>query len=493
MNRRAASIVGVSFLLACGNSGSSGSSPAAGGATSVSSGGAASSGSGPGLGSSSGGGSGTRDGAADLTGATAVSAGLYSACALMLGGTVQCWGAGALGNGTMTSSSTPVAVSGLTGATAISVGGAFACALLSDGTVPCWGDNDYGQLGNGTTITSYLTTPVAVSGLAGATAVSAGQESACALLSGGAVRCWGDNSDGELGNGSTTGPDTCYHTSTTTLGSDSFDLPCSTSPVAVTGLAGATAISVGGNSACALLLDGAVQCWGQNRYGQLGNGTTITSTTPVAVSGLADATAVSTGGAYQGEGAACALLSGGTVQCWGDNYHGELGNGSTTGPDRCCGVGESDGGCAGTLPCSTTPVAVGGLMGATAISVGGVSTCALLSGGTVQCWGDNYYGELGIGTPSGPDTCAWGGPCSTTPVAVTRLTGAMAVSAGGAYAGGGVACALLSGGTVQCWGYNELGNGSTTGPDRCCQTGETASDEVCENGGACSPTPVTVQ
>jgi alpha-tubulin suppressor-like RCC1 family protein len=159
---------------------------------------------------------------------------------------------------------TPVPV--LTGATAISAGHDFACAILSGGTVECWGDNGEGQLGNGMTITgswmTYSTTPVAVSGLTGATAISAGFDFACALLSGGTIECWGDNSDGKLGDGTTTS---------------------SSTPVAVLGLTGATTISAGYRSACALLSGGTVACWGYNAYGQLGNGTTTDSSTPVSV------------------------------------------------------------------------------------------------------------------------------------------------------------------------------------------------------------------
>jgi alpha-tubulin suppressor-like RCC1 family protein len=314
-----------------------------------------------------------------LTGATAVSIDDDFACALLSGGTVECWGAnsvGELGNGTTTAPDTcifgnlsgascyptPVAVGGLKGATAISVGG-VACALLSGGTVECWGDNELGQLGNGTTTNS--STPVAVSGITDATAISVGDDSACALLSGSTVQCWGSNNYGELGNGTTTN---------------------STTPVAVSGLTGATGISVGNDSACALLSGGSVQCWGLNAYGQLGNGTTTNSSTPVAVTGLTGAVAVSAGDS------ACALLSDGTVQCWGLNQDGSLGNGTTTGPDNCGGAA-----------CSMTPVAVTGLTGVAAISVG-ASPCALLSGGTVQCWGWNLYGQLGIGTTTGPET-----------------------------------------------------------------------------------------
>jgi hypothetical protein len=218
-------------------------------------------------------------------------------------------------------------------------------------------------LGNGTTTgpdncggEPYSTTPVTVLGLTGATAVSIDDDFACALLSGGTVECWGANSLGELGNGTTTAPDTC-------LFGNLSGSSCYPTPVAVGGLTGAMAISVG-CVACALLSGGTVQCWGGNFQGQLGNGTETNSSTPVAVTGLTGATAISVGG-----NSACALLSDGSVQCWGDNTYGELGNGTTTN--------------------STTPDAVSGLTGATGISVGNDSACALLSGGAVVCWGLN--------------------------------------------------------------------------------------------------------
>jgi len=368
--------------------------------------------------------------------ASAISVGSYSACALLSGGSVTCWGAndwGELGSGTSSSSSTPVTVSGLSHATAVSAGALSACALLTGGSVDCWGDNENGELGNGTT--GLSSTPVTVTGLSDATAMSAGDEFACALLSGGSVDCWGDNENGELGNG------------TSGVATDS------STPVIVTGISDATAISAGYDFACALLSSGSVACWGDNEFGELGNGTTTgpgtclsgapCATTPVAVSGITNATAISAGYDF-----ACALLSGGSVACWGDNGAGELGNGTTSS--------------------SSTPVTVTGLSHATAISAGYRFACALLSGGSVVCWGLNAEGELGNGTSMN---------FSSTPVTVSGVSDATAISAGYDFA-----CALLSGGSVACWGDNgdgELGNGTTSGPESC-------------NGNPCSTTPVEV-
>lgn len=279
---------------------------------------------------------------------------------------------------------------GLSGAIAIAAGGSGyqTCALLSGGTVECWGDNYFGQLGNGTSAGpqtcsngySCSTTPVAVTGLSGVSAIAAGGDHTCALVSGGTVDCWGNNYYGELGTGSTSGPDTCT------------GFPCSTAPVAVTGLSGTTAIAAGYSSTCTLVSGGAVDCWGFNEDGELGDDTSTgpqtcntysCSTTPVAVTGLSGATAIASGSEHT-----CALVSGGTVECWGHNNGGQLGNGTTTN--------------------SLTPAMVTGLSGATAVAAASDHTCALLSDGTVECWGDNQYGELGNGTTTN----------SSTPVAV---------------------------------------------------------------------------
>jgi alpha-tubulin suppressor-like RCC1 family protein len=186
---------------------------------------------------------------------------------------------------------------------------------------------------------------------------------------------------------------------------------------------GAPDLAVRASTACALGAGGTVQCWGNNANGALGDGTTVTSASPVAVRGLRGVTAVAVGFNH-----ACALLADTTVRCWGRNSSGQLGDGTTS--QR------------------TTPVAVAGLTGATSVVANGYFTCALLVDGTARCWGLNTNGQLGDGTVTR----------QLTPVPVVGLAGVTQIAAGASHA-----CALLTDGTAQCWGLNsngQLGDGT---------------------------------
>ncbi len=332
-------------------------------------------------------------------------AGDTHACMVLSDTTLRCWGGngyGELGNGTINVfNNFPVSVSGQTGVTKVAAGEHFTCLLKNSGAVLCWGRNDFGQLGNGTTVSSV--SPVPVTGLStGVTAITAGSVHACALLTDGTVRCWGLGNSGQLGNGTTTG---------------------SSSPVTVSGLSGALSLAAGVYHSCALGGDRTIRCWGANGSGQLGNGTTVNSSVPVTVQGLTGVSMVGPG-AYH----TCAALSDGSAWCWGQNSNSQLGD--------------------GTYAHQSAPVAVTGLTGVLAVSGGNQHSCARLDTGTVACWGANWYGQLGDGTETD----------RSSPVPVSGLTSVLAVSLGQEYS-----CAI-TGGRVRCWGRNEVGQlGDSTG------------------------------
>lgn len=296
----------------------------------------------------------------------------------------------------------------------------------------------------------------------GKRALAFGSTHSCAIQNTGQVTCWGNNSSGKLGGPNTTG-----------------NKPV-TAGITVSGINDAVGVAVGQDHSCALLRDGTVSCWGSGRSGQLGDGTHGAgreTPVPVAVIGINDAAEITAG-----RSVTCARHATGEVSCWGAASDGALGNND---PDA---------------PPTGLPAKVGGLTGVVSLSTGGRHTCAVRGDGTAACWGRNYRGELGSGTPhhtvkqpvpvvvSGiagakqvalgdQHTCmllrSGGAQCfgagfrgqlgdgqaqdSVAPVTVAGLTGVISIAAGSDRT-----CAVLNNASLRCWGaYNGLGDGTS--------------------------------
>lgn len=444
---------------------------------------------------------------AGLTGVVAIAAGSVHAVALKGDGTVWTWGAnyvgqlGRAGDG----NPTPLAVPGLTDVVAIAAGYEHTVALRRDGTVWSWGLDDDGQLGNGATTAQFEGTsvPSRAVGLAGVVQVAAGGRNTLARTADGRVWAWGDNSGGNLGDGTGVGSNVPIAvpglTGVAWVASGSYSLAIKAdgsawawgsngyaqlgdgtyvdrpTPVALTGLPPIASASLAFLHSSAVAKDGSVWSWGNNDAGDLGDGTTEQRQSPIQSHGIASVIAVAVGEAHT-----VALKSDGSVWAWGDDGAGELGNGvrifSTT-PRR----PQTDGGWIavaaggrhsvalasggtvstagnndygqlgdGTRVNRATFGPVAGLTGVVEISAGYYHSLARKADGTVWAWGLDYAGRLG----NGPD----GGP-GLSPVQVTGLTGAIRISAGG-----GHSLALRNDGTVWAWGDNgkgQLGDATT--------------------------------
>jgi alpha-tubulin suppressor-like RCC1 family protein len=379
----------------------------------------------------------------------ALSTGRDHTCALMTTGDVKCWGYntdGQLGDGTKKASNIPVDVVGLPGSVkAIGAGGSMTCAVLDTGHVMCWG-----SIG---AISSVTPVEVGVGGTA--KAISAGLGHVCVLLVTGGVKCWGTNGKGQVGNGTTDPQPT---------------------PVNATGLgSGVSAISAGFNHTCAVLTSGGAMCWGDNSFGQLGDGSNTERDVPTPVNGVTGTISQISAGKWF----TCVLTSSG-VSCWGNNTNGQLGDGTSTSRPNPAGVQGLPGAvtsisAGSTHACAlasgmplcwgndasgqvgdnvysfhTNPVPVAGLSdGMKEVRTGTSQTCALTGSGGVMCWGDNGNGQVGDNTTIQ----------RVFPVNVFGLTGGfIQVSPGGSHS-----CALTLSGYVDCWGandYGQLGSGS---------------------------------
>lgn len=362
-----------------------------------------------------------------------IAAGGAHTCVRRSNATVRCWGYGgysALGYGNQTTigDNEVPAVAGDVDVGApvdrIDAGGSFACAVLPVGAVRCWGGNWEGQLGQGNLTKigdDEVPAEIGDIDLGGpAVAIAAGLAHACALLEGGAVRCWGSGFTGQLGHGDVEN-----------VGDD--ETPASVGDVNLGGVA--VEVAAGGFHTCARLDTGAVRCWGDGLDGQLGYGDVDDIGDDEAPASAGD---VDVGGTVVqlglGTEHTCARLDTGAVRCWGRGASGQLGHASAE------NIGDDE------SPASAGDVDLGGV--AIDLAVGGDHTCALLDTGAVRCWGDSSSGALGYGdaTTIGDDE---------TPASAGDLDlGALAVDID---ALASHTCARLDTGGVRCWGLGTLG------------------------------------
>jgi bacillolysin len=364
----------------------------------------------------------------DTTTAKTTAVGGDHSCTITNDGNAWCWGRnrfGQLGDNSVSAKSTRASLvtkPSLTGFTSIATSNSHTCARASDGSAWCWGDNSSGQLGDGTTTDSsgavQVTTDSSGTFLTNVSAISVGTNASCALKSNGTVWCWGDNGEGQLGDRT----------------SDSSSFAVQVEKASKTTLSTVTAISVGTDHACAVLSDKSAWCWGDNSDGATGAGTAVAREGAVRVTKAANAVFTNVVAISAGNAHTCALLGDKTVWCWGLNAYGQLGNGSTT----------------------TSLVAVSA--GLTNIAILGQNTgnhtCAVSATNILSCWGANTAGQLGDGTIA----------AKTRAVALKTTYAATTGTITGVSSGGKQTCLSNTMGEVWCWGRNsngQLGNDST--------------------------------
>lgn len=400
--------------------------------------------------------------------ARALTAGTDHTCAILDNGAMKCWGkndAGQLGfESTAALQRTPVSVplGALRTVRAAAAGGTHTCAQLDDASIKCWGSNDNGETGVGMPfqygkLADTMGDKLPAVPLQQSMPSNAIGDHTCQVLSDGAVKCWGYNAFGQLGIGETSN----------NRGAASGSMGTALPRVPLGSRRTALQVATGRAHTCVLLDDHSVKCWGANNFGQLGQDSpaaaignaggpsSLESLQPVNLGSGRTAVSIGAGG-----DTSCAVLDNATLKCWGSNSNYQLGNNTTVSR----GANQGD---MAALPI----IAVGAGRTVKAVSVGYLHVCALLDNGTVKCWGQNQWGQLGIGNFSTYQKVP-----PVNPVALT--TGDVVVSVA---AGSGHTCALLSTGAIKCWGRNTYGQ---SGIDLPGTQGFTADPIAAANPGA---------
>jgi cysteine-rich repeat protein len=355
------------------------------------------------------------------------------------------------------------------GATNVSVGGGHSCAIFGDGRVKCWGDNSTGQLGIGDTsrrggspgeMGSNLP-EVSLGTGRRALSLSAGGSHTCALLDDGSVKCWGDNYFGQLGQGDTE-----------VRGDAPGEMGDALPPVSLGTGRTAKALAAAFRFTCALLDNNSIKCWGDNQAGQLGLGDTVSrGDNPDEMGDQLPAVALGTGRTAKSVSAqtthTCAVLNDDSVKCWGENGYGNLGLGDN----------ERRGDGPGEMGDSLPTVSLGTGRSAREVAAGWHHTCALLDDASVKCWGVNWSGHLGLGDANDRGDTA--GEMGDSLPAVSLGTGlsARAIAVGMLHS-----CALFSNGAVKYWPRapeTSMGDGLPSTP---LGTGRTAEALVASAG-----------
>ena len=296
------------------------------------------------------------------------------------------------------------------------------CVLTPDSVLKCWGDNSSGQIGDGTTTERHSPTEV-TEFEGGVLDFDGGDSHSCAVTSEGELKCWGRNEHGQLGIGTTGDP----------FGTNPTPLDVCADEACEATLSDIADVSLGDSHTCVLTTAGGVKCWGLNDHGQVGDGTPTTRSAPADVVGLTSGVVAIEAGAFH----TCAVTAEGGVKCWGKNLEGQLGD------DRVCGD-----------DCINPVDVIGLTSGIASVVAAGLHTCAVTTEGGMLCWGFNFDGQLGHDSEEF---------ISTTPVMVSGLdSGVAAAAANGIFRGS--TCALLISGAVKCWGdnaYGHVGDGTT--------------------------------